>query len=149
MQSKSALRDRGVNNFVELWCLVASGAIKFWLSWISFQKSNISWPQQPPAGKPLKFNLIFHNYFKIIFVQNIKIKLNYRTWLTLKSSVVIFQALKPLQPQWPQQPQQPQWPQWPQQPHFIKKFTDPDGSMIPGTKTTNTGPFSWNGSSKI
>ena len=69
--------------------------------------------------------------------------------MTLKSSVVIFQALKPLQPQWPQWPQQPQWPQWPQQPHFIKKITHPDGLIIPGTKMTNTGPFLWNGSSKI
>ena len=43
-------------------------------------------------------------------------------WMTLKSSVVIFQALKPLQSQWPQWPQQPQWPQWPQQPHFIKQL---------------------------
>ena len=81
--------------------------------------------------------------------QNIKIKPNSRTWLTLKSSVVIFQALEPLQPQWPWQPQQPQWPQWPQQSHFIKKITDPNGSMILGTKMTNTGPFLLNGSSKI
>ena len=82
------------------------------------------------------------------FFQNIKIKLNSNAWMTLKSSVVILQALKPLQPQWPQQPQQPQWPHWPQQPHFIKKINGPDGSMIPGTKTTNTGPFLRNGSSK-
>ena len=69
--------------------------------------------------------------------------------MTLKSSVVIFQALTPLQPQWPQWPQQPQWPQWPQQPHFIKKSTDPDGLIIPGSQMTNTSPFLWNGSSKI
>ena len=53
--------------------------------------------------------------------QNIKIKLNSTTWMTLMSSMVIFRALEPLQPQWPLQPQQPQWHQWPQQPHFIKK----------------------------
>ena len=81
--------------------------------------------------------------------QNIKIKLNSNAWMTLKSSVVIFQALKPLQPQWPQWPQQPQWPQWPRQPHFIKKITDPDGLIIPSTQMTNTSPFLWNGSSKI
>ena len=68
MQSKSALRGRRINNFVELWCLVASGGYKFWVSWISFQKSNISWPQQPPTGKALKFNLIFHDSTKINFV---------------------------------------------------------------------------------
>ena len=70
------------------------------------------------------------------FFQNIKIKLNSNAWMTLKSSVVIFQALKPLQPQWPQWPQQPQWPQWPRQPHLIKFFADPDGWIIPGTQMT-------------
>ena len=68
MQSKSALRGRGINNFVEVWCLVASGGYKFWVSWINFQKSNISWPQQPLTGKALKFNLIFHDSTKINFV---------------------------------------------------------------------------------
>ena len=86
---------------------------------------------------------------KTFFFQNIKIKLNSNAWMTLKSSVVIFQALKPLQPQWPRWPQQPQWPQWPQQPHFIKKFTDPDGLIIPSTQMTTTSPFLWNGSSKF
>ena len=66
--------------------------------------------------------------------------------MTLNSSVVIFQALKPLQPQWPQWPQQPQWPR---QPHFIKNFTDPDGLIIPSTQMTTTSPFLWNRSSKI
>ena len=63
---------------------------------------------------------------KNICFQNIKIKLNPGTWMTLQSSVVIFQALESLQPQWPLQSQQPQWPQWPRQPHFIKRITDTD-----------------------
>ena len=29
MQSKSALRVRRINNFVESWCLVAAGGLKF------------------------------------------------------------------------------------------------------------------------
>ena len=62
---------------------------------------------------------------------------------------MIFQALEHLQPQWPLRPQQPQWPQWPQQPHFIKKITRSAALMILGTKMTNTGPFLWNGWSKI
>ena len=86
---------------------------------------------------------------KKTFFQNIKIKLNSNAWMTLKSSVVIFQTLELLQPQWPLQPQQPPWPQWPLQPHFIKNITDCDGWIIPGTKMTITGPFLWNGSSKI
>ena len=78
--------------------------------------------------------------------QNIKIKLNSTTWMTLECSVVIFQALEYMWPQWPQQPQ---WPQWPWQPHFIKSFIQPDGWIIPSTQMTNTSPFFWNGSSKI
>ena len=42
---------------------------------------------------------------------NIKIKLNSKTWMTLESSAVIFQALPSLQPQWPWQPQQPHFTQ--------------------------------------
>ena len=93
--------------------------------------------------------MIFHNSTRKIFFQNIKIKLNSRTWMTLKSSVVIFQALKPLQSQWPLQPQRPPWPQWPLQPHFMKKNNAPDGWILPGNQMTNIGPFLWNGSSKI
>jgi hypothetical protein len=63
----------------------------------SFQKNDIGWPQQPPTEKMLKFNMTFHD--SNLFFQNIKIKLNYNAWITLKSSLVIFQALKPLQPQ--------------------------------------------------
>ena len=69
--------------------------------------------------------------------------MNSRTWKTLKSTVVIFQALKPLQPHWPQRPLQPNWPQQPLKPNFPKKLHKP------GTKITNTGDFLWNGSSKI
>ena len=69
--------------------------------------------------------------------------------MSLKSSVVIFQALESLQLQWTQQPQQHRWPQWPQQPNFTKELPGPDGWIIPGTKMTSTGPFLWDGSSKI
>ena len=55
----------------------------------------------------LKFSFILMFWKKNICFQNIKIKLNPGTWMTLQSSVVIFQALEPLQPQWPLQPQQP------------------------------------------
>ena len=128
-----ALRGRKTNNFIELWCLVASGGLHFCVSSTNFQKNYIPWPQQPLAEKLLKFNMIFHDPAPKKLFSNIKIKLNSNAWMTLKSSVVIFQALKPLQPQWTQWPQQPQWPQWPRQPHFIKKFTDPDGLIICST----------------
>ena len=55
---------------------------------------------------------------------------------------------EPKRPQWPQQPQQPRWPQWPLQPHFIKKITELDFSINPGTKTTYSALIMWVGSSK-
>ena len=47
VQSKSALRGRRINNFIELWCLVASGGLEICVSSTSFQKNDIGWPQQP------------------------------------------------------------------------------------------------------
>ena len=81
--------------------------------------------------------------------QNIKIMLNSRTWMTLKSTAVIFQALEPRQPHWPQRPRQPLWHHWPLQPYFIKGNPGPDGWIIPGSKMIKIGPFFWNESSKI
>ena len=61
MQSKSALRGRWINDFIELWCLVASEGLEICFSSTSFQKNDIGWPQQPPTEKVLKFNMIFHD----------------------------------------------------------------------------------------
>ena len=77
-----------------------------------------------------------------------KVKPNSRKWMTLKSLVVIFQALEPLQPQWPEQSKEPQWPQWPQKPHFTKEITEFYVSTNHGTKMTYPGLSIWNGSSK-
>ena len=57
--SKSALRGRRINNFIELWCLAGSGGLDIWVSSTNFQKSNIGWPQQPLTERVLKFNMIF------------------------------------------------------------------------------------------
>ena len=38
-----------------------TGGLPIWVSLISFQKSNISWPQQPLTEKMLKFNMIYHD----------------------------------------------------------------------------------------
>ena len=69
--------------------------------------------------------------------------------MTLKSSLMIFQALEPLQPQRPHRPLQPLWPQQHLKPYFIKELPDLDDWIVPGTKMTNAGPFLWNRSSKI
>ena len=46
-----ALKGRRINDFVELWCLVALGGVDILVSSTSFQKSNIGWPQQPPKER--------------------------------------------------------------------------------------------------
>ena len=85
---------------------------------------------------------------KYVF-QNIKIMLNSRIWMTLKSSAVIFQVLEPLQAYCPQWPLQPLWPHWPLQPYFIKGHPDHDGWIISGIEIIKTGPFLWSEPSKI
>ena len=128
---------------------MGSGGLEIWVLSTSLQKSKVGWPQQPLTERVLKFDMHFHDSSKTFFFQNIKGKPNSRTWMTLKSSVVIFPTLEPQRPQWPLQPQQPQWPQWPQQPHFTKFVIQLDGWIIPSTQLTSTSPFLWNGSSKI
>ena len=76
-------------------------------------------------------------------------KAEIQTWMTLKSSLVIFQAIEPLQPQQPHWPLQPLWPQRPLKPYFIKKRPDLDNCIVPGTKMNSAGPFLSNQSSKI
>ena len=56
-----ALRGRRTNNFIRLWCLVASGGLHICVSSTSFQKNDMSWPQQPLTEKVQKFNMIFHD----------------------------------------------------------------------------------------
>ena len=74
MQSKSALKSRKINNFVEIWCLVALGGYKFSLSWISYQKSNISCPQQPLTEKVIisiknwNFDDLFHKNGPVLVI---------------------------------------------------------------------------------
>ena len=80
--------------------------------------------------------------------QNIKIKLNSRTWMTLKSSVVICQALEPLQPQGTPKPKTTSMTSMTFTASFHQKNTAPDGWILPGNQMTNTDPFLWHGSSK-
>ena len=148
MTNRSALRGWRIHNFFELWCLVGSGGVDFCVSSTTFQNINTGWPQQPLTERVLKFNMIFPDSIPFFSLQNIKVRLNLRTWMTLKSSVVIFQTLEPQRPQWPLQPQQPQWPQWLPQPHFTKEMTEFYVSINHGTKMTYPGLSMWNGSSK-
>ena len=65
-----ALWGRRINNFLELWYLVASRVLGIWVSSTSFQKSNIGCPQQPLTEKVLNFNMIFHDSTQKSFFQN-------------------------------------------------------------------------------
>ena len=56
-----ALRGSRINNIIRLWCLVASGGLHICVSSTSFQKNDISWPQQPQTEKLQKLNMIFHD----------------------------------------------------------------------------------------
>ena len=42
-----ALRVRSINNFIRLWCLVASEGLHICVLSTSFQTNDIGWPQQP------------------------------------------------------------------------------------------------------
>ena len=64
VKSNSALRGRRINHFIELWFIVGSRGLEIWVSSISFQKSDIGWPQQPPTEKVLKFIVIFYDSIK-------------------------------------------------------------------------------------
>ena len=46
-----ALRGRRINYFVGLWCPMASEGVEITVSLTNFQKSNISWLQQPHKEK--------------------------------------------------------------------------------------------------
>ena len=64
-----------------------------------FSKYNIGRPQQPLTEKGAKIqrDILIHDSTKNFFFQNTKLKPNSRVWITLKSSVGIFQALETLQ----------------------------------------------------
>ena len=111
-----------------------------------FQKSSISWPQQPLTEKVLKFNLIFHDSTpKNIFSKH----QNKAEFKKLDDSKVLIRNFPDPKTSAASMTSTPPWPQWPLQPHFIKNITDCDGWIIPGTTMTNTSPFLGNGSSKI
>jgi hypothetical protein len=79
-----AMKARRIINFIELWSIVGSKDFDICVSSTSFQKSGLGWPQQPLTEKVLKFNMIFHDSSrKKKSFQNITIKLNSRTWMTL------------------------------------------------------------------
>ena len=91
VKSNLGLTDRNMLIGLCLKLSVWSWGLDIWVLSTNFQKSNIDWPQQPPIEKMLKFSKNFHDSVKIFLVLGL---LNSRTRNTLKSSVVIFQALE-------------------------------------------------------
>ena len=46
-----ALRGTRVDNFLELWCIVASEGVDSCVSLNRLKKNDMGWPQQPPTEK--------------------------------------------------------------------------------------------------
>ena len=113
-----ALRERNIEVRLYLKVVLIFWDVDVLINRTNFQKSNLGWPLQPPTGKVQKLkNDISWFHWKNGF-QNIKIKLNLRTWMTLECLAVIFQALESL------------WP------HFPQKITEFYDSINLGTKVT-------------
>ena len=134
------MRGRRVNNFIELWWLVASGVKKICVSSTIFQKNYISWPQQPPTEKVLDFNMIlmilpkkkgFSKHQNKVELKNLDDSENHSSDFSgprtsasslissASSTSLAFTASKA--------------------PFHQKTLPDPDGWIIPGTKMTKTG----------
>ena len=92
--------DKSIKN----WCSVASWVVEIYAWSIIWNFFDLTQPQWPLTEKVLKFNMSFDDSVKRFFFskhQNKVLKLlNSRIWKTLKSSVVIFQALETSSASW-------------------------------------------------
>ena len=114
---------------------------------ISFQKSNIDWPQQPLTEKMRKFNMIFHDSAQKTFFSEHKNKAEFKCLDEVPSSD--FPGLKTSAASMTSVTSTASMASMTSTVSFYqKKNTHPHCLIIPGTKMTNTGPFLWNGSSK-
>ena len=144
-----ALRGRRINNFIRLWCLVASGGLHICVSSTSFQKNDIGWPQQPPTEKVLKFNMIFHDSTPKNFFSKHKNKAEFKC---LDDSEVLssgFPGLKTSAASMTSVASTASMASMTSTASLHQKITNPDDLIIPSTQMTITSPFYWNGSSKI
>ena len=64
--------------FIGLCCPVASGGFNICVLSTSFQKNDISWPQQPLTEKVQKFNMIFHDSTQKNFLSKHKNKAKFK-----------------------------------------------------------------------
>ena len=71
----------------------------FKVSSTSFQKSNVSWPQQPLTERVLKFNMIFPDSTKKVFFPKYKNKAEFKNLDDYEVLSSDFQALEPLRSQ--------------------------------------------------
>ena len=94
-----ALRGRNIMNFDDISLAAWSQGLLICVSSTSFQKSSISWPQQPLTEKVLKFNLIFHDSIPKNFFLKHQNKAEFKNLDDSEVPSCDFQALEPLQPQ--------------------------------------------------
>ena len=144
-----ALRGRRIEQFLELWWLVASGVVDIWVSSTNFQKSNISWPRQPLTRKVVNFNMIFHDSTpkKLFSRHKNKAESNCQYDSEVLSSG--FSGLKTSAASMTSAALTASMASMTSTASFYQKITDPDDLIIPSTKVTHTSPFFWNESSKI
>ena len=144
-----APRGRRINNFFRLWCLVALGGLHICVSSTSFQKNDMSWPQQPLTEKVQKFNMIFHDPTQEFFFSKHENKAEFKC---LNDSEVLssdFPGLKTSAASMTSVASTASTASMTSTASFNQKITDPDGLIILNTQMTNTGSFLWKESSKI
>ena len=100
------------------------GSLDILVSSTSFQKSNIDWSQQPPTKKMLKFNLMFPDSTKKVFLSKYQNKVEFKNlddtevlsndFLGLRTSAVSMTCTASTT-------SLASMTFWPLQPHFIKK----------------------------
>ena len=95
---KLTVTDRNMQVRFCLKVPVYSWGYGIWVSSTSFQKSKIGWPQKPPTENSTWVFMILSKKFFFFKTRNWNILvlriLNSRTRTTLKSSIMIFQALE-------------------------------------------------------
>ena len=128
---------------------MGSGGLDIWVSSTSFQKSNIGWPQQPLTERVLKFNMIFPYSTPIFFSSKHQSKAEFKnlddtevlssdfpgvitsatsmTSMTSTTSVASMSSTA----------------------SFYQKIYSTWWLDHPCHQNDQTGPFVWNGSSKI
>jgi hypothetical protein len=101
---------------------------------LSFQKSNISWPQQPPAVKTQKINLIFYDSTRINFVSKHQNKAEFENLVNSEVVSIDFLGLRTSAASVTSTASTTSVASMTSTASFHQKNTDPDVWIIPSTQ---------------